>query len=85
MVQMVHPEGLSHKGTKPDCAAQGTEPNGPIKPRDRVSSRGGTDSDCAEGDRLTDIAFDGEQALVGYQKDVMDVELMALYIESQTS
>jgi hypothetical protein len=28
-------------------------------------------------------AFGGEQVL-GYQKDVMDVELMAHYIESQT-
>jgi hypothetical protein len=33
--------------------------------------------------RVTDIAFAGEQAL-GYQRDVMDVELMAHYIESQT-
>jgi hypothetical protein len=33
--------------------------------------------------RVTDIAFGGEQAL-GYQKDVMDVELMAHYIELQT-
>jgi hypothetical protein len=32
---------------------------------------------------MTDITFGGEQALE-YQKDVMDVELMAHYIESQT-
>jgi hypothetical protein len=58
MVQMVHREGVSHKGTKPDC----TELNGPIKTaRDRRSA-----------------------ILLGYQKDVMDVELMTHYIESET-
>jgi hypothetical protein len=63
---MVHPEGVSHKGTKPDCADRGTELNGPHKTvLDRVSSRGDSDS-------------------LGYQKDVMDVELTAHYIESQT-
>jgi hypothetical protein len=30
MVQMVHPEGVSHKGTKPDYADRRTELNGPI-------------------------------------------------------
>jgi hypothetical protein len=32
---------------------------------------------------MTDTGFGGER-LLGYQKDVMDVELMAHYIESQT-
>jgi hypothetical protein len=32
---------------------------------------------------MTDIAF-GANRLLGYQKDVMDVKLMAYYIESQT-
>jgi hypothetical protein len=58
---MVHPEGVSHKGTKPDCADRGTELNGPIK-------TGGIGCPAAVAAilialRVTDIAFGGEQAL----------------------
>jgi len=50
MVQMVHPEGASHKGTKPDCADRGTELNGSNKSvRDRVSNLCDSGSDCAAG------------------------------------
>jgi hypothetical protein len=66
MVQMVHPEGVSQKGTKPASADRGTELNGPIKP-------------CGIGCPAAAAAI-----LLGYQKDVMDVELVAHYIGSQT-
>jgi hypothetical protein len=65
MVQMVHPEGLSHKDTKPCCA-------------DRVLA-----IPLARLGFIIDIACGSDQAL-GYQKDAMDVKLMAYYIESQT-
>jgi hypothetical protein len=66
MVQMVHPEGLSHKGTKPCCA-------------DRVLA-----IPLARLVSMIDTSVLGATRLLGYQKDVMDVKLMAYYIESQT-
>jgi hypothetical protein len=65
MMQMVHPEGLSHKDIKPCCGDRVL----PI-PLVRLVF-------------MTDIALVASR-LLGYQKDVMDAELMAYYIESQT-
>jgi hypothetical protein len=81
MVQMVHPEGVSHKGTKPDGVDRSTEVNAPIKPC-------GMECPTAAAAilielRVADIALMANSVL-GYQKDVMDVELMADYIDSQT-
>jgi hypothetical protein len=65
MMQMVHPEGLSHKDIEPCCA-------------DRILA-----IPLVRLVFMTDIALVASR-LLGYQKDVMDAELMAYYIESQT-
>jgi hypothetical protein len=81
MVQMVHPEGVSHKGAKPDGTDRGTELNAPIKP-----SGIGCPARAAASPIELRVAYMAliANGLLGYQIDVIDVGLMAHYCESQT-